>query len=84
MATVLCTRCGGKIPLTARSCPHCGARPHRTGTPQAWLPSPRRRFATLAGVVIALLIVAALVWALLVSRRSPLEEPPPVVPTEPR
>src|SRR3712207_7107253 len=50
------------------SCPHCGAeRPH-AGSPQAW-PAPRaRRAALVIGILLALLILAALVWRIADSR----------------
>jgi len=57
------------------SCPACSApRPRRTGSPAVWEPASARRRASLAGLLIALVILGILVWRIADSRRSQ-EEP---------
>ncbi len=82
MANTLCLSCGGEISESDRECRHCGALRHRVGSPDLWAPPGSRRVATIAGMLIALLIVAALAWTLVHSRRTPLAPPDPVLPTD--
>ncbi|HEX2092584.1 MAG TPA: hypothetical protein VHG28_09295 [Longimicrobiaceae bacterium] len=81
MATLVCPNCGTHFAPAEPKCPACGVRPHRPSSPAVWPPSPARRAALLFGLLIALLIVGALVWAILAGRRSLLESPSPIFPS---
>ncbi|HEV2149706.1 MAG TPA: zinc-ribbon domain-containing protein [Longimicrobiaceae bacterium] len=80
MQRIVCRNCGAEIPAARASCPACGASREHTGSPAGWEPPATRRVAFLAGILLALLILAALAWRLADSRRSPLEAPAPILP----
>ena len=80
MPAIVCERCGAEIPPGARSCPACGTSRTRRASPQVWAPPGGRRVAFVIGVLIALLILAMLVWRVADSRRRPLDPAGPVVP----
>ena len=82
MPSIACQNCGAEIDPDRDTCPACGARRPRAGGPEPWKPPAARRTALLAGIVIALLILAALVWRIADSRRSMLESPGPILPVE--
>lgn len=79
MAAIVCERCGAEIPPGAGGCLVCRSRRRRPGSPQVWLPPRGRRVALVAGILIALLILAMLVWRIADSRRRPLEPVAPVL-----
>jgi uncharacterized paraquat-inducible protein A len=80
MPPIVCQNCGSEIEPSRTSCPRCGAQRHHTKSPEVWRPPAARRAAMLAGIFIALLIVAALVWRIADSRRSTLEDSGPILP----
>lgn len=80
MPPIVCQNCGSEIEPSRASCPLCGAQRHHTQSPEVWKPPAARRGALVAGIVIALLIIAALVWRIADSRRSTLEDSAPIMP----
>lgn len=76
-----CPTCGGELQHPRARCPDCGDRP-RTRSPYPWPAPAARRPAVFFGVLIMLVILAALVWTLADSRRTPLESPGPVLPVD--
>ncbi len=88
MPPIVCQNCGSEIEPSGDTCPVCGAQRHHTQSPAVWQPPAARRSALIAGILIALLIVAALVWRIADSRRSTLEDSGPILPrgggSEPR
>lgn len=80
MASIVCENCGAEIESSRTSCEVCGARRHRTASPEPWRAPRARRTALLAGIVLALLIVLALIWRIADSRRSQLEPPGRILP----
>lgn len=79
-SSIVCQNCGEKIDPSQASCPLCGAQRPHAGSPEVWRPPPARRAALVAGILIALLIVAALVWRIADSRRSTTEDAGPILP----
>ena len=73
MPSITCQNCGAEIEPARTSCPLCGAQRPHANAPEVWRPPPARRAALIAGLLIALLILAALVWRVADSRRTPLE-----------
>jgi hypothetical protein len=80
MPNHVCRNCGAEIPEARATCPVCGSSSQRTGSPAEWEPWAARRSAILAGLVLALLILGALVWRIADSRRTPLEPNAPILP----
>ena len=80
MPPIECHNCGSQIEPSSTSCPLCGAQRHHAQSPEVWRPPPARRFALVAGILIALLILAALVWRIADSRRSTQESSAPIMP----
>ncbi|HEX2189663.1 MAG TPA: hypothetical protein VHG51_12230 [Longimicrobiaceae bacterium] len=82
MANPTCPTCGGELHHPSARCADCGDRP-RTRSPYPWQAEGARRSAVFFGILITLLILAALAWTLADSRRSPLDAPGPMVPVDP-
>lgn len=80
MPPIVCQNCGSEIEPSRDSCPLCGAQRHHTGSPEVWRPPAARRAALIAGILIALLILATLVWRIADSRRSTTEDSGPILP----
>ncbi|MEW5931212.1 MAG: hypothetical protein AB1941_27425 [Gemmatimonadota bacterium] len=72
-SSIVCQNCGEKIDPSQASCPLCGAQRPHAAAPEVWRPPASRRAALVAGILLALLIVAALVWRIADSRKTPLE-----------
>jgi hypothetical protein len=78
MTTRTCRDCGEEIDSFHRRCPACGRGSIRSSFPLAWAPS---RLRAGFGCLLALLLLAALVWkAFNLPGRNP---PPQVVPIGP-
>ena len=80
MPPIECHNCGSEIEPSRASCPVCGAERHHAQSPEVWRPPAARRGALVAGILIALLILGALVWRVADSRRSTQESNAPIMP----
>lgn len=71
-----CLNCDGEISLRARACPHCGApRRSRLVGLQVWERAPLRTRATIVGLLLSAVIIAAATLLIITYDRRDVPDP---------